>query len=104
MGYDSRLVEGRRRSPHLPLFRSDAQARILAAIFLAGESGAHVTELAKRTGLPVSTVHREIARLDEAGLLRSESVGRARVVRPDERSPYIDDVRSLVLKAYGPPA
>lgn len=62
----------------------------------------HVSELAERSRLPFSTAQRELDRLEHAGLIRSERVGRARLIRLDQTSPYLDDLRSLTLKAYGP--
>lgn len=45
---------------------------------------------------------REIDTLEAAGLVRSERVGRTRVVVADETSPFFSDLRALVLKAFGP--
>ena len=87
----------------LPIFRSDALARVLASILLAREDEpAHISAIAERVGLPYSTVHREVSRLVEAGLAETRQVGRSRVVVPNRASPYFDDLRSLLLKSYGP--
>lgn len=95
---------GRSRDANLlPLFRSDAQAKILAAIFLAPEDApANVRAIAKMTGLPYSTVHREISRLEQARLVESTQAGRSRVIHPNRASPYYHELRSLLLKSYGP--
>ncbi|HEU4753772.1 MAG TPA: nucleotidyltransferase domain-containing protein, partial [Armatimonadota bacterium] len=50
------------------------------------------------------TVQRELARLERAGLLRSRRIGRARLVRADEGSPYHRELRALLEKAFGPEA
>jgi len=92
-----------RRSQLFPLFRSEAQARVLSAVYLAPEDRApHVAVIAEETGLAYSTVQREVAALEDAGLVRSTTVGRAKVVRPDTASPVYDELASLVLKTYGP--
>jgi len=87
----------------LPILRSEALGRVLAAVFLAPEDEpVHIRAIADRTNLPYATVHREVSRLLEAGLAEATDVGRARVVRPNRTSPYFDDLRSLLLKSYGP--
>src|ERR671938_515232 len=63
-----------------PFFRTPSQGRVLAAVLLA----------------------RPEDRLERYGLVTSERFAQARVVRPNERSAYLGDLRSLVLKAYGP--
>jgi predicted nucleotidyltransferase len=94
---------GRSRHTELfPLFRSDAQGRVLAAVLFGGP--AYVSAIAEAAKLPVSTAHREITRLERSGLLMSTRVGRQRVVAENRESPYLEDVRSIVMKTYGPPA
>lgn len=85
-----------------PLFRSDGQARLLAALFLAAESELNLNELAERAGLAYGTVHREVGRLLEAGLLSERRVGQARLVRPNPESPLTRPVRDLLLVSAGP--
>ena len=87
----------------LPLFRSDGQARLLAEAFLlAPPGGLRLTELARRASLSPGTAHREVNRLEEAGILRSERSGKERRVRPNEESPFYVDLRALLMKAFGP--
>ena len=43
-----------------PIFRSDGQARLLAALLLKGDE-LSITDLAERTDLAYPTVHREVA-------------------------------------------
>ena len=91
--------------PLLPLFRSRSLAEILAYLFInVDDRGASLSAIAKELGVPVSTVQREVERLERAGILRSERWGRLRLVRPDPESPYFEDLRSLLLKAFGPKA
>ena len=93
----------RTRTPTLfPVFRSEAQARILSHLFLA-RNGHSLREVATATGLPLSTVHREVDRLERAGIATSRRLGGARMVAPDPASPVHDELRALVLKTYGPP-
>jgi predicted nucleotidyltransferase len=63
-----------------------------------------ISEIGRRARVPSSTAHREVARLERYGLVTSERFAQTRLVRPNERNPYLDDLRSLVMKAYGPVA
>lgn len=85
-----------------PLFRSDGQARLLAELFLSSEDELNLNELAARAGLAYGTVHREVRRLLEAGLLSERRVGQARLVRPNPGSPLTRPVRDLLLVSAGP--
>jgi predicted nucleotidyltransferase len=85
-----------------PLFRSDGQARLLAELFLPGKDELNVNELADRAGLAYGTVHREVRRLLEAGLLSERRFGQARLIRPNPESPLTQPVRDLLLVCAGP--
>lgn len=85
-----------------PLFRSDGQARLLAELFLSGVDELNLNELARRAGLAYGTVHREVRRLLDAGLLSERRVGQARLVRPNPASPLTQPVRDLLLVSAGP--
>lgn len=88
----------------LPLFRSEHQLRLLGAIFVRGGKPRSISELAELTGIPQATVSREVARLEEAGLVLSHKRGRLRLVEADERLPYHRELRSLLVKTIGPAA
>jgi predicted nucleotidyltransferase len=77
----------------LPLFRSDLQARLLAILFLGDEAGLSVADLVERTGATRSSLHRELHRLLDAGILERESVGRTQLYRAADspvRKPLTD--------------
>ncbi len=90
-----------RASEIIPLVRSEAMARVLAAIYLTPD-GLHVRGLANRTQLPYSVVQREVDRLERARLISSVSFASTRTVRLNETHPYYREVYALLLKAYGP--
>ena len=85
-----------------PLFRSDGQARLLAEVFLSAVDEMNLNELARRASLAYGTVHREVQRLLEAGLLVERRLGQARLVRPNPESPLTGPVRELLLVSAGP--
>jgi predicted nucleotidyltransferase len=62
----------------LPLFRSEMQVRLLALVLLQPERGWSLQALAETLEAPQSSVHRELARAEAAGLIR----------RDDEARPY----------------
>lgn len=97
--YDSVM----RTSPPLlaPLFRSEGQAAILAAVLLTGET-LGLSDLATRAGVPRSSAYREVSRLAEAGLLRVETVGREWQVSENPDSPLTEPVRRILVVAFGP--
>lgn len=84
-----------------PVFRSDGQARLLAATLL-GNDELSITDLAERAHLAYPTAHREVARLLEAGILAEREVGRTRLIRANQTSPLTAPLREILLVAMGP--
>lgn len=88
----------------LPIFRSAGQGRLLARVYLRADQPASLAELARELQLDDGGITREADRLERAGLVRSERVGRSRLLRPNEDSPYYRDLYGLLIKAFGPAA
>jgi Helix-turn-helix domain len=86
----------------LPIFRSPLQADILAALLLAPDAEMSLTDLARRFDAPLSTVHGEVRRLAEAGLLQRRNVGRTSLVRANTRNRLFDPLAELLLLSWGP--
>ena len=61
-----------------------------------------VTDLAVAVGVPTSTLHREIQRLVQAGILADRQVGRARLVRANPANRLVRPLTELVLLTFGP--
>ena len=91
-------------SPLLPLFRSEGQGRLLARVYLSPDRPAPLAGLARELGIDAGGLTREADRLERAGLVRSERIGRQRLLRPNTDSPYYDDLHGLLLTAFGPAA
>lgn len=70
---------------------------------LLGDALETMSELARALGAPVPTVQREVTRLVEAGVLRTKSVGRARLVTAADDNPAVAPLRQLLLVTFGPP-
>jgi predicted nucleotidyltransferase len=58
--------------------------------------------LARELHLDAGGLTREADRLERAGLVISERIGRQRLLRPDEDSPFYASLHELLLRAYGP--
>jgi DNA-binding Lrp family transcriptional regulator len=86
----------------LPVFRSQLQADILAALLLNPEREYSLTELAQRFGAALSTVHGEVRRLTEAGLLRRRNVGRSALVQANPGNRLVEPLAELLFLSWGP--
>lgn len=88
--------------PILPIFRSQLQGELLSSVLLSESQEFTLTELAETWSAAVSTVQREIDRLELAGLVKSRRVGRSRVVSAATLSASYQPLRELVLRSFGP--
>jgi DNA-binding transcriptional ArsR family regulator len=61
-----------------------------------------LTELAQRFHAPLSTVHGEVKRLTDAGLLRRREVGRSAMVRANPDNRLTQPLAELLLLSWGP--
>ncbi len=87
--------------PLLPIFRSDLQARLLAALLLDGEPQLTTSELRERTGATPASLHRELTRLERAGFVEHETVGRANRYRAATDSPLHEPLTTLLRRTLG---
>ena len=88
--------------PLAPVFRSALQGRLLALVFLRPEEDQTLTDLARRLEAHPATVHREVQRLSDAGILETRRVGRTKLVRAGTQAPYAPELAALVVKVFGP--
>ena len=88
----------------MPVFRSQHQAELLMWLLLHPDQEYGVSELADRLGVPLSTLHREVVRLDEAGLIASRTLGRNRLVRANTTHPAAPALTQLLELTFGPRA
>jgi predicted nucleotidyltransferase len=84
----------------LPIFRSDLQARLLAALVL-GTDRLTAQELLDRLGTTSTTLHRELGRLEQAGLIEHERIGRTRRYRAALDSPLYEPLYELMQRTLG---
>lgn len=88
----------------LPVFRSQHQAELLMWLLLHPDQEYGISDLASRLGVPLSTLHREVVRLDEAGLITSRPLGRNRLVRASTDHPASAALTRLLEVTFGPKA
>jgi DNA-binding transcriptional ArsR family regulator len=85
-----------------PLFRSRHQADILAWLYLHPDDEHTATALAHRFGVALTTVHREMQRLVDAGLVRDREVGRSRLYRAATDHRAAAPLAQLLALTFGP--
>ncbi len=88
----------------IPLFRSEAQARLLAVLFDRTREPITVRQLAHMTKTPLPTVHREVTRLAEHGMLTIRTAGRTRLVQANWDLPWAGALAELIAQTVGLPA
>ncbi len=88
----------------MPILRSQQQGEILALLLGDPDLELSLTEIAARTGTPHASVHREIERAEQAGLVVSRKLGNTRLVRANTASPYYAGLADVLTRAFGVPA
>lgn len=91
----------RRLSILAPVLRSEAQARLLAALLLQPGREASIADLARETGADSGNLHAEVERLVAAGVLADRRVGRTRLLHAAD-SPLNRPLADLLALGYGP--
>jgi len=86
--------------PTNPLF-TDPQAKVFAQVFGHPERGFHLNELRRLTGLGSASLQRELNRLSDAGILRSERQGNLRVFQANPDSLVFHELAALTRKLFG---
>src|ERR1700758_4362448 len=86
-----------------PVFRSAAQAEILAATLLHPDRELTITELSRLLEIPLATVSDEVARLLEAQILTARPVGRAKLLRANPHNRLVGPLAQIPLATMGPP-
>lgn len=80
---------------------SDSQSRLLRWLFGQPERGYHINELLRLTGLGSASLQRELKKLAEAGLVRSERIGNLRRFQANAESPVYGELVALTRKTLG---
>jgi DNA-binding transcriptional ArsR family regulator len=81
------------------LFSSRTRVKLLELFLLRPEKEVHVREVCRITGLNINAVRRELANLEELGLLRSRRVGNTRLYTVNIAFPVYQELTGILLKA-----
>src|SRR3954447_14566952 len=89
-----------------PISLSDAlfskvQQRVLALIFGHPERSFYTSEIVRTVRSGTGAVGRELARLEQSGLVSAEWIGNQKHVRANRDSPIFEELRGLVAKTLG---
>jgi predicted nucleotidyltransferase len=79
----------------------DYRRRVLALLLLNPDKRYHVREIARITGTVAGTLHKELARLAEAGILARQNVGNQVQYFADKNCPIFDELASILRKTSG---
>jgi hypothetical protein len=74
---------------------------LLAALFSPSNPSLTISELAVRIGAPPSTVSREVTKLANAGIVRVQNRGRARMVSANRDLPYSEALTEMLEMTVG---
>lgn len=74
---------------------------ILATTLMQPERAWYASELARRMGVPSSSLQRELKDLTEAGILKTHRQGRMAYYQANTDSPIFANLRGLLLKTAG---
>jgi len=83
------------------LFTSQARVEVLKLFFLRSSGRHYLREISSLTDQPVRAIQRELARLEDAGLLISSVDGNRKYFRANRQSPVFPDLRALMAKTAG---
>lgn len=72
--------------------------RVLGLLLLHPDERYHVREIARMTGAVAGTLHKELARLAEAGVLLKETVGNQVQYRANVECPIYEELRLILQK------
>lgn len=77
--------------------------RVLSLLFLRPGDSFHVRMIARLTGIPAGSLHRELRQLADAGLLSAERIGNQIHYSANEASPVFDELAGVLEKTAGAP-
>jgi predicted nucleotidyltransferase len=83
------------------LLGSGLRTRLLGWLFMHTDERYFVREIASRIHADSTNVSRELSRLEEAGILVSDTRGNHKYYQADAGSPIFNELKSIVRKTFG---
>lgn len=80
---------------------SDYRRRVLGLLLLRPDQALHVREIARLTGTTPGTLHKELSKLAEVGILSRDRQGNQVVYRADRSCPIYEELASIMRKTSG---
>lgn len=77
------------------------QQRVLGLLFANPDRSFHTNEVVRLSGVGTGTVHRELARLLDSGLVSAGRLGNQKHFQANRRSPIFEELRGIVVKTFG---
>jgi predicted nucleotidyltransferase len=78
-----------------------ARVKVLAFLLLNASEEYHLREIARRAGVPLRAVQRELALLEEIALVERHRRGQQVFIAVQTSHPLYEDLRSLLVKSEG---
>jgi predicted transcriptional regulator len=83
------------------LITSKTRIKLLLKFFLNPESNGYLRGLSTEFGESTNSIRIELNRLEEAGLLESDSNGNKKIFHANTKHPLFPDIQSIVRKYTG---
>ena len=83
------------------LISSGTRRKILTQFLSHSDEKYYVRQLAVILGISVGTIHRELIRLQESGILDSDNIGNLRFFRVNKASPVFKELKQIIFKTEG---
>ena len=80
---------------------SKTQQLVLGLLFGNSQRSYYVKEVMRLACIGIGTVHRELEKLAEAGLLTVKKIGNQKHYQANPEAPIFDELRGIVLKTFG---
>lgn len=91
----------RRRKGLADALLTKTQQRVLRVLFGQPERSFYASELIRDAGTGSGAAQRELARLDEGGLIVARRIGNQKHYQANATSPLFSELRNIVLKTVG---
>lgn len=100
LGVSAVTRRSRRKSLADALF-TKTQQRVLRVLFGQPERSSYASELIREAGTGSGAAQRELARLEESGLIVARRIGNQKHYQANAASPLYSELRNIVLKTVG---
>jgi predicted nucleotidyltransferase len=100
LGSRARTARSRRKSLADALF-TRTQQRVLGVLFGQPDRSFYASELIRTAGTGSGAAQRELARLENSGLVVSRRIGHQKHYQANSASPLFEELRSITLKTVG---